>query len=827
MKTENVIKLGGLMAAGLAGNAVDAEAATFTVTNTNDAGAGSLRQAVLDANGAAGADTITFNASVTGTITLTTGQISITDSVDIQGPSPASLTISGGNSSRIFYLYNGAPLSDIRISGLTLTQGLAPAGGAIIVAEDNLTLDNMVITGNQANGDGGGIWADGFTNGLTITNSTISGNIADDDGGGIYVEDMGLAVLIQNSRIVNNQAQASGGGIYFYDPDNDITIESTTISGNTSGSRGGAIYLYDTDGAGSVDFGSSTFANNNAVDGAGLFLYGPDTAVDVVNSTFSGNAATGSGGGLFLYSGYGGVSLNHVTIASNSAQTAGGGISLIADGLTITNSVVADNTAAADADAATNAGASLQLAQTLLETPGGATIVDNGGNLLNQDPQLAALAISGGSTTETHLPGSASPVIDTAAAGLTIDQRGLARPNGSAPDMGSVEVTPGVIALTTNAQTVGEEAGTVTVTGTRTGGSDNAVSVTLATTDGSATSPADFASLTTTLSWASGVATDQSAAIALVDDALVEAAEQFTATLSAPTGGASLGAVTSQTITLTSADVAASILSVTLTSQTVAESAGNAAVVLSRTGDLSQAVSVQVDTASGSAISGSDFSAISTTVNWAAGDGADKTVLIPITQDLDVEGQEDFTATLSNPGGGATLGANTAQTITIGDDDVAPVPVNQPWALLMTILGALGLGAWFSRRNRQQRSAAGLVAMLGFAGLLSHATDGLAAERAQRPNAQIKLAVVESVTTQSGNYVLALRGGETLNLAANLVVLKDSRRKIAQPARSLAEVSAGTPALVKTRFNADGSIKKIKVRLFSTEAAAQAELAGK
>ena len=63
-----------------------AHAAPFTVSNLNDAGPGSLRQAIEDANGLAGADTIGFQAGLTGTITLTTGQLEITDSVDIQGP---------------------------------------------------------------------------------------------------------------------------------------------------------------------------------------------------------------------------------------------------------------------------------------------------------------------------------------------------------------------------------------------------------------------------------------------------------------------------------------------------------------------------------------------------------------------------------------------------------------------------------------------------------------------------------------------------------------------------------------------------------------------
>ena len=81
----------GLGVAALA--ASQAGAATFNVTNLNDAGAGSLRQAVIDANTNAGADVITFQPGLTGTITLLTGQLSLYDSVDIQGPGPAVLSV--------------------------------------------------------------------------------------------------------------------------------------------------------------------------------------------------------------------------------------------------------------------------------------------------------------------------------------------------------------------------------------------------------------------------------------------------------------------------------------------------------------------------------------------------------------------------------------------------------------------------------------------------------------------------------------------------------------------------------------------------------------
>lgn len=97
------------------------------------------------------------------TITLTSGQIGITDSLDMQGPGKDLLTVSGNHSSRIFYLYSGTALLDITISGLTLTQGNTGAsGGAIADFDENLVLDGVRLTANHAGNDGGAIYAHGF-----------------------------------------------------------------------------------------------------------------------------------------------------------------------------------------------------------------------------------------------------------------------------------------------------------------------------------------------------------------------------------------------------------------------------------------------------------------------------------------------------------------------------------------------------------------------------------------------------------------------------------------------------------------------------------------
>src|SRR5262249_7438399 len=98
--------------------------ATFTVLNDSNAGAGSLRQAVLDANNHSGADTIVFSSyfNTPRTITLAS-EIAITAAVTIDGPSAANVTISGNDAVRIFNTQSAPAGSAISLMDLTLKSG--------------------------------------------------------------------------------------------------------------------------------------------------------------------------------------------------------------------------------------------------------------------------------------------------------------------------------------------------------------------------------------------------------------------------------------------------------------------------------------------------------------------------------------------------------------------------------------------------------------------------------------------------------------------------------------------------------------------------------
>src|SRR5678816_4236852 len=127
---------------------------TFAVSNTQDSGTGSLREAVLGANSRPGPDDITF-AGVTGVITLTTSLPAITDEITIIGPGAANLTVSGGGAIQIVKIAAGKSVS---ISGCTFASGKATnyANGGAIENHGSLTVSACVFSNSQTTGGWGG-----------------------------------------------------------------------------------------------------------------------------------------------------------------------------------------------------------------------------------------------------------------------------------------------------------------------------------------------------------------------------------------------------------------------------------------------------------------------------------------------------------------------------------------------------------------------------------------------------------------------------------------------------------------------------------------------
>ena len=199
-----------------------------------------------------------------------------------------------------------------------------------------------------------------------------------------------------------------------------LTITNCTISGGYAYLGGGGIYNSG---------GTLVVTNSTISDNAGSGIHNTDSATisspgiaTVTGSTISNTAGTG-------IVNYGAVTVTDSTIVGNSSTIVGttSGIGNVGGSVTIERSVVAADEGAACSGSPVN--------------DGGHNLASDAtcGFALTGDPLLGALADNGG-PTQTMLPAAGSPVIDAGGACTGTDQRGMSRPQGSACDIGAVEV---------------------------------------------------------------------------------------------------------------------------------------------------------------------------------------------------------------------------------------------------------------------------------------------------------------------------------------------------------------------------------------------------
>jgi hypothetical protein len=396
--------------------------APIAVTSLADAGPGTLRAAITNANTQQGG-AIAF--TVTGTVHLASPLPALTQSMSLTGLGPSSLAIDGGGAVQVLNVSSGITVS---ISGVTLQNGLDTGGG------------------------GGGIANQGI---LTLTSCAIAGNVEAGSGLGGGISNSGT-LTVNQCTVSNNQAGgagSSGGGLF---NQGTVTITNSTFSanaaigGSVNGGKGGAIF---NSAPGLLTIAGSTIAGNQVTDpsgagsAAGGAIYDLGSA-SIANTTLSGNSQTG-------------------TVSGDLA----GGIFVSAGSCSLTGTILAGNTDLSPSPHPDGAGTFTNGGNNLVGDPAGITGFTNGvnGTLVGTHaaplgPQLSTLASNGG-PTQTMLPGGNSPALG---AGSTTgapaaDQRGFARVVNGAIDIGAVQLQG--VALAASAGTP-QSAGVNTAFGT-------------------------------------------------------------------------------------------------------------------------------------------------------------------------------------------------------------------------------------------------------------------------------------------------------------------------------------------------------------------------
>jgi hypothetical protein len=376
-------------------------------------------------------------------------------------------------------------------------------GADLVVTDSTIDGNRVTMTGSASNSSGGGgIYSNAGA--VTITGSDVSHNVVDqasssgdNGGGGIYSNagavELDASTVLDNSSHITSDTGGDNGGGGVHSESGGVTLSSSTVSGNsftlgssTGGDNGGGGIFADGDQVtavfSSIDDNTLTVQNDAGGDdgGGGLASQGGD--IGVAFSSISGNTGnitdTGGddGGGAILDEGGSNVYLtstfsgNSMTISQASPDNGGGAIYSFGDSL-ISNLTIAGNHTSGPGGALLSFGQA-RFKDTIVAgnvaTPAGncagtGTFTSSGfnlesanscafnaaGDLVNTDPLLGPVQNNGGPTS-TQALSAGSPAVDagdcTDLAGqpLTIDQRGVARPQppGGKCDIGAFELAP-------------------------------------------------------------------------------------------------------------------------------------------------------------------------------------------------------------------------------------------------------------------------------------------------------------------------------------------------------------------------------------------------
>ena len=449
-------------------------------------GACSLRAAVDETNAWPGADTITIGSGVDPVLSLAGAGEDQNASGDLD--SIEDLTIVGNGAT-----VDGALLdrvvdslisdADLEVRSLTVRRGRATGDGGAIRARGPVVISGSTFTDNRATAQGGALL--GPT--VVVDSTSLSGNRAGTDGGAIRATS---SLAVTGGSVRSNLASGKGGGL----STGAATITGATIERNQAAS-GGGVHL--TAGAASTIVDTVIDDNVAAYGGGGIFSNAP---VTIERTSIEANRATlagwGTGGGIQANAA---VTLRSSTVADNVAAVSGGGLA-VAGVLDVSTSTIHANTAGQGGGAVSlgtpaRSESSIRLstitANRLSGAGEGAGIEGDGavrfsGSVLANEGRdcwrisvasggynvaracerlnlptdqvgpapLGPLGDNGG-PTRTRLPFAASTVLDAIPVGTSglcdastaTDQRGVARPDGGACDIGAVEGDSGIVAM--------------------------------------------------------------------------------------------------------------------------------------------------------------------------------------------------------------------------------------------------------------------------------------------------------------------------------------------------------------------------------------------
>jgi len=394
-----------------------ASGSTFLVTNCNDSGGGSLRNAV---SMAVSGDTVDLSGLSCSTITLTTGAIiSVVKDISIVNNATATGTNIDANFKGQAILHTGT--GSLTLKGLTVEHGYkylagAPVKGACIYSAGSVSLTQVTVDSCTARSGTGAVF-----------------------GGAVYARG---SLSTDHAHIVRSAAYSSsgpmrGGGAF---AGGTLLVKYSDFSNNRTGkantnSAGGGIYA----AAGAI-VNRCTFANNYAHGGGGLNITSNGGfSSTITSSTISGNFAT-SVGGVFSNEP---LTLRNSTIAFNTASdnTLGAGLHATAPA-SIVSTIIARNVGSIAADdLGTSFGATISGDHNLIMASKVAVPADT----LKAEPGLLPLALNGGPTlTHSLLNGSVAINAGSDPNHEYYDQRGFFFPRvlGSSADIGAYERDP-------------------------------------------------------------------------------------------------------------------------------------------------------------------------------------------------------------------------------------------------------------------------------------------------------------------------------------------------------------------------------------------------